>query len=61
MTNEGAPKDDVQLPPGDLGKQIQAAFDDGKDLLVTVIFSMDEEQVCVPNLPPHPLLIDFVQ
>jgi len=45
MNSDGAAKDDVKVPEGDLGKDIQAAFDDGKDLLVTIISAMSEEQV----------------
>lgn len=45
MTNDGTPKDDVKVPEGDIGKEIQGAFDDGKDLLVTIISAMNEEQV----------------
>jgi len=44
MTNEGTPKDDVKVPEGDLGKEIQAGFDEGKDLLVTIISAMGEQQ-----------------
>ncbi|KAJ2972239.1 hypothetical protein NUW54_g12314 [Trametes sanguinea] len=44
MTQDGTPKDDVKLPEGDLGKQIQADFDEGKDLLVTIVSAMGEEQ-----------------
>ena len=44
MTQDGASKDDVKVPEGDIGKEIQAAFDDGKDLLVTIISAMGEEQ-----------------
>jgi len=43
MTSDGTAKDDVKLPEGDLGKDIQAGFDDGKDLLVTIISAMNEE------------------
>nr|QBH67551.1 hypothetical protein UEMT_2017 [Ustilago esculenta] len=43
MTNEGDTKDDVRVPDGELGDQIQAAFDDGKDLMVTVVSAMGEE------------------
>ncbi|KAF3289855.1 Eukaryotic translation initiation factor 5A, variant 2 [Orbilia oligospora] len=32
MTSDGNPKDDVKLPEGDLGKEIQTAFDEGRDL-----------------------------
>lgn len=39
------PKDDVKVPEGDLGKTMQADFDDGKDLLVTIISAMGEESV----------------
>ncbi|KAH6904511.1 eukaryotic translation initiation factor 5A-2 [Coprinopsis sp. MPI-PUGE-AT-0042] len=44
MSNDGVPKDDVKIPEGDIGKEIQDAFDDGKDLLVTIIAAMAEEQ-----------------
>lgn len=44
MSQDGASKDDVRLPEGDLGKQIQADFDEGKDLLVTIVSAMGEEQ-----------------
>jgi translation initiation factor 5A len=44
MTGDGTPKDDVKVPEGDLGKQIQDAFAEGKDLLVTIVASMGEEQ-----------------
>ena len=44
MTADGTSKDDVKLPEGDMGKQIQADFDDGNDLLVTIVSAMGEEQ-----------------
>ncbi|KAG6908472.1 translation initiation factor eIF5A [Tephrocybe rancida] len=44
MNQEGAPKDDVKVPEGDLGKEIQGGFNEGKDLLVTIISAMSEEQ-----------------
>jgi translation initiation factor 5A len=43
MTQEGNTKDDVKLPEGDLGEKIQEEFDEGKDLLVTVVTAMGEE------------------
>ncbi|KDN35115.1 Eukaryotic translation initiation factor 5A, partial [Rhizoctonia solani AG-8 WAC10335] len=43
MTPDGTPKDDVRVPDGDLGKQIQADFDDGKELIITVCAAMGEE------------------
>ena len=50
MTQDGTAKDDVKIPESDLGKQIQVDFDDGKDLMVTIISAMGEEQAisCVP-------------
>jgi len=45
MSPEGNSKDDVKVPEGDIGTQISAAFDDGKDLLVTIVSAMAEEQV----------------
>jgi hypothetical protein len=46
MNNDGVPKDDVKVPEGDLGSQITSDFESGKDLLVTIVSAMDEEQVC---------------
>lgn len=45
MTQDGTPKDDVKIPEGDLGKQIQEDFDAGKELLVTIVSAMGEEAV----------------
>lgn len=45
MTQDGTSKDDVKIPESDLGSEIQSGFDDGKDLLVTIISAMGEEQV----------------
>ena len=53
MTNDGNAKDDVKIPEGDIGAQIAAAFEEGKDLLVTIVSSMNEEQVCPPILHPR--------
>ncbi|KAF8235056.1 eukaryotic translation initiation factor 5A-2 [Tricholoma matsutake] len=44
MTQDGTPKDDVKVPEGELGTQIQSDFDEGKDLLVTIVSAMGEEQ-----------------
>ncbi|KAK5781026.1 uncharacterized protein PWA37_001941 [Arxiozyma heterogenica] len=43
MTNDGETKDDVKAPEGELGEQLQTAFDEGKDLMVTIITAMGEE------------------
>ena len=44
MDSDGNSKDDVKVPEGDIGKEISTAFEDGKDLLVTIISAMGEEQ-----------------
>ncbi|KZO97621.1 eukaryotic translation initiation factor 5A-2 [Calocera viscosa TUFC12733] len=44
MLQDGTPKDDVKVPEGDLGKEIQAKFDEGAELLVTIVSAMGEEQ-----------------
>ncbi|OGM51297.1 hypothetical protein ABOM_000182 [Aspergillus bombycis] len=43
MDIEGNPKDNVKVPPGDLGSQIVNDFNDGKELLITVLSAMGEE------------------
>ena len=40
---DGTTKDDVKIPEGELGTKIQAEFDEGKELVVTVITAMGEE------------------
>ena len=42
MSSEGNPKDDVKVPEADIGGEIESAFEDGKDLLVTIISAMGE-------------------
>lgn len=44
MSPDGSPKDDVKLPDGELGGQISGEFEGGKDLLVTIVSAMGEEQ-----------------
>lgn len=43
MNADGDIKADVRLPEGELGEKIQSEFDEGKDLLVTIISAMNEE------------------
>ena len=40
MDGDGNSKDDVKIPESDLGKEIEAAFEDGKDCMVTIIAAM---------------------
>ena len=43
MNSDGAAKDDVKVPEGDIGKAIVEGFEDGKELIVTIISAMNEE------------------
>ncbi|KAJ2755341.1 translation initiation factor eIF5A [Coemansia pectinata] len=43
VTPTGDTKDDVKVPEGELGEKMLEDFRDGKELLVTVITSMNEE------------------
>lgn len=45
MTPDGTSKDDVKVPEGEIGTQISSGFEEGKDLLVTIVSAMGEEQV----------------
>ncbi|KZV84720.1 putative HYP2-translation initiation factor eIF5A.1 [Exidia glandulosa HHB12029] len=44
MTSDGTSKDDVKVPEGDIGKQIETEFNEGKELLITIVAAMGEEQ-----------------
>lgn len=44
MTQDGTPKDDVKLPEDYIRKQISEDFENGKDLLITIISAMGEEE-----------------
>ncbi|CAK9225623.1 unnamed protein product [Sphagnum troendelagicum] len=47
LTESGDTKDDLRLPSDDqLLAQIKEGFKDGKDLVVTVMAAMGEEQIC---------------
>ncbi|KLO17747.1 initiation factor 5a [Schizopora paradoxa] len=43
LDKEGNSKDDVKVPDSEIGEKIQAGFDDGKDLIVTIVKAMGEE------------------
>jgi translation initiation factor 5A len=43
MEADGGQKDDVKIPAGDLGDKIRAEFDEGKELIISVVASMGEE------------------
>jgi len=47
LTENGDTKDDLRLPSDDqLLSQIKEGFKEGKDLVVTVMAAMGEEQIC---------------
>ncbi|KAF3782148.1 Eukaryotic translation initiation factor 5A [Nymphaea thermarum] len=47
LTESGGTKDDLRLPTDDaLLQQIKDGFGEGKDLVVTVMSAMGEEQIC---------------
>ncbi|KAL3899504.1 MAG: hypothetical protein SGCHY_002009 [Lobulomycetales sp.] len=43
MTSDGAMKDDIKVPDNELGNKIQTDFDDGKELIISVVSAMGEE------------------
>ncbi|PVV02548.1 hypothetical protein BB560_002999 [Smittium megazygosporum] len=43
MDSEGGMRDDIRVPDGEIGQQMTADFDSGKELAVTVLISMGEE------------------
>ncbi|KAJ1538420.1 Eukaryotic translation initiation factor 5A [Cladochytrium tenue] len=43
LTSDGGTKDDCKVPNGNIGNQITSAFEDGKDIVVTIITAMGEE------------------
>jgi len=43
MLPDGSSKDDVKVPEGSMGKDIQTSFDEGKEVTVTIIAAMGEE------------------
>ncbi|OUM59525.1 hypothetical protein PIROE2DRAFT_67678 [Piromyces sp. E2] len=43
MTADGDTKDDIRKPADPLGQEIEDAFEEGKEIVVTVISAMDEE------------------
>lgn len=44
MTTDGNLKNDVKVPEGTIGEEITAAFNDGKDIFVTIVSAMSQEQ-----------------
>jgi len=38
-------KDDLRVPEGELGDQLRSGFKDGKDIVVSVLGALDQEQI----------------
>ena len=53
MTQAGDMKDDVKLPDGDLGDKIEAEFEEGKELLISVLTAMGEEAAIAVKEAPR--------
>lgn len=45
MNDDNETRDDLKLPEGDLGKEIQVKFDNDEQLMLTVLKAMGEEAV----------------
>ena len=45
MNDDGDPKDDVKVPEGQLGKDIAEAFDNGKEIVCTVVSEIGRAHV----------------
>jgi len=45
LTTDGVTKDDLKFPQDEIGQQIRTMFDDGKDVVVSVISAMGTEGV----------------
>lgn len=53
MTAEGDTKDDVKLPETEMGDEINAGFEEGKDLLITIQTAMGEESAISFKTAPN--------
>lgn len=45
LNDDGSTKDDLVVPEGELGASLRAAFDEGKDLIVSIVAAMGKEAV----------------
>ncbi|KAI8967720.1 eukaryotic translation initiation factor 5A [Mycotypha africana] len=43
MLQDGSTKDDVKLPEGEIGEKMEEEFEEGKELIVTIVSAMGEE------------------
>ena len=45
MAHNGEMKEDIKVPEGETGEKLRADFDDGKELVVMVLSSMEQEMI----------------
>jgi translation initiation factor 5A len=45
MLADGSTKDDLKVPEGEIGDGLKAAWNDGKEILVSVLSAMNEEAI----------------
>ena len=45
MEDNGDMREDLKIPEGDLGKEIQSKFDNGDEFMCTVLKAVGEEQI----------------
>uniref|UniRef100_A0A0E9Q6D1 Eukaryotic translation initiation factor 5A n=1 Tax=Anguilla anguilla TaxID=7936 RepID=A0A0E9Q6D1_ANGAN len=43
LQDSGEVREDLKIPEGDLGKEINSRFEDGEDMMITVLSAMNEE------------------
>ncbi|CAH2247618.1 eukaryotic translation initiation factor 5A-1 [Pelobates cultripes] len=43
LTDSGDVRDDLKLPDGDLGKEIETRFEGGEEIMISVLCAMNEE------------------
>ena len=43
MADDGDTREDIKVPEGDIGKEIQTKYDAGDNFMVTIISAMGEE------------------
>jgi translation initiation factor 5A len=60
LTDDGEPKDDVNIPHGKLGESLFSDFAEGKDLRVRTLSALDEEQVGPVRLNASVIFVDRI-